>query len=115
MRSIRVLTAGLLVAAFSLPALAGTYQNEVLVLASAATRVDPGTMRARKGLEIQNLGPNPIYCAPGVSADAVSTKARKISTGESWGISLFYGIAVYCIAASADQVTGAATIVTEVP
>lgn len=85
---------------------------EKLVLTSATT-VDLNT-RFRKGLEIQNLGPNAIFCAVGDSSLAVVNKARKVdASGGTWAIDLPPGIRVYCIAASANQVTGAATIVTE--
>jgi hypothetical protein len=103
----------LCLALLSTPALAG----EVLVL-TTATRVDTG-LNLRKGLEIQNLGPNAIYCAfdsvaATAAAAAVVTKARKLDTGAAWAIDLPAGFKVYCIAATANQVTGAATIVTEV-
>jgi len=91
-----------------------TYTNEVLVLASAATRLDTG-FAARKGIEIQNLGPNAIYVALGTSTDAVTTKSRRLSPGESWSLALWAGITVWARAVTADQVTGAATIVTEIP
>lgn len=85
--------------------------TEVLVLASAAT-ILPQTDN-RRAIEIQNLGPNPIYCAFSSSA-AVVTKSRKIGTGESWSLNHPPNVAIYCKAATADQVTGAATIVTEI-
>lgn len=100
--------------AFTAPAFAGVYTNEVLVLSSAATRVDTDITR-RTGIELQNLGPNPIYCALKTSTDAVTTKSRRLITGETWSIGLIAGIGVYCRATTADQVTGAGTIVTEVP
>jgi predicted secreted protein len=103
-----------LVLALAIPALAATHTNEVLVLASAATRVDTDTLRNRRALEIQNLGPNSIFCAIGASADAVVNKSRKIGAGEAWALDLSAGFPVYCKAATADQVTGAATVVTEV-
>lgn len=92
-----------------------TQQNEVLVL-TTSTRVDVG-IRFRKGIEIQNLGPNAIYCTVGAGSTptAVSTKARKLdASGGTWALDLPAGYRVSCIAASANQVTGAATIVTEV-
>ena len=99
------------------PALAGEFTSEVLVLNSAVTLVTT-TRSPRQGVEIQNNGPNAIYCAvvstSANSADAVLTKSRKVSAGEAWGLSLPAGRAVYCRAATADQVTGAATVVTEV-
>lgn len=85
--------------------------TEVLVLASAATALP--TSQYRKSIEIQNLGPNAIYVAIGSTA-CVLNKCRKIGVGESWGIDTPGPVAWYAIASTADQVTGAATIVTEV-
>lgn len=84
--------------------------TEVLVLASAATEITRTDLR--KSLEILNLGPHPIYCAF-TSAGAVVNKARRIPYGASWSLPLSWTQKVYCIAASADQVTGAATVVSE--
>jgi hypothetical protein len=109
----------LAVLALSAQALAaGTFTNEVLVLNSAATRVDTG-LSGRRGIEVLNLGPNAIFCgvvnaAADATAVVVVNKARKLNAGESWGLSLAPERRVYCIAATADQVTTAATIVTEV-
>lgn len=108
----RVLTL-LAVLCLSSAAFAGTFTNEVLVLNSAATRVDTG-LTGRRGIEIQNIGPNAIYCAVGASADAVLTKARRLNAGETWALDIPVPNTVYCKAATADQVTGAATIVTEI-
>ena len=86
--------------------------TEVLVLASAATEItrsDP-----RRAVELLNLGPNAIFCAF-TSATAVVNKSRKISPGGSWSLDLHFSQKIYCIAATADQVTGAATVVTEIP
>lgn len=90
------------------------YTNEVLVLNSAAVRLDTG-LSSRRGIEIQNLGPNAIYCAVGAQADAVLTKSRKLDTGETWALAANESVQFWARAATADQVTGAATIVTEVP
>jgi hypothetical protein len=99
------------------PAFAGAVtpppQAEVLVLASAAVRVDAG-MPNRRWIEIQNLGPNTISCAFS-SAGAVVTKARAIATGGVWSPPAPSVMKVYCRSAVADQVTGAATIVSELP
>lgn len=91
------------------PALAG----EVLVLASAATRVDPSPVVGRQGIEIQNLGPNAIFCQLRTTTGLVANKGRRIVNGEAWGLTAPSSLRVYCIAATADQVTGAATIITE--
>lgn len=86
--------------------------NEVLVL-TTSTRVDTGTLVARRGIEVQNLGPNAIYCALYESTAAVVLKARKVAAGSSWAVDAPAGLPMYCIAATANQVTTAATIVTE--
>ena len=102
-----------LLLAFAGTAFAEALTAEKLVLASAATQVDLA-ITSRKGIEIQNLGPNSIFCALQTSSLAVVNKARKIAAGESWSLALAPNIHVYCKAATADQVTGAATVVTEV-
>lgn len=85
-------------------------QAETLVLASAAVEM-PRTS-GRTAIEMQNLGPNPIYCAF-TQAGAVATKARRIAAGETWALDIKHTVRIWCIAGTADQVTGAATIVTE--
>lgn len=67
----------------------------------------------RRAIEIQNLGPNTIYCS--LTAAAVVGKSRAIVPGGTWSLEINYKIPIYCIAATANQVTGAATITTEVP
>lgn len=104
----KLIAAALLLAAS--PVLAG----EVLVL-TTVTRIDPSPRIGRQGIEIQNLGPNAIYCQPRVSTGLVVNKGRKIVNGEAWGFIAGANVPVYCIAATANQVTTAATIVTEVP
>jgi len=98
-----------LIVLFALPAYAG----EVLVLATA-TRVDPGPLSSRKGLEIQNNGPALISCQVRTSTGLTTSKGRLVQPGEAWTVGANTNTPVYCIAAS-PQVTGAATFVTEVP
>lgn len=92
--------------------------TEVVVLNSAATALpsSSGTKTSgtigRTGLEIQNLGPNAIYCAFS-AATAVVGSARKIAAGESWALDASSRVGIWCIAATADQAAGAATIVSE--
>lgn len=88
-------------------------QAEVLVLASAAVRVDAG-MPNRQWVEVQNLGPNAISCSFS-AAGAVVTKSRRLAQYEVWTPRASSVMKIYCRAATADQVTGAATIVTELP
>jgi len=95
--------------------------REVLVLASASTNMFPdGALNGRKGIELQNRGPNSIYCAVDNAAtagvkntDAGVYVGRRITPGQTWGIDLSGNQTVYCIAETADQVTGAATIVNQ--
>lgn len=83
---------------------------EVLVSNASATQL-PSTS-GRHSVEILNNGPNTIYCAFN-STYAVVNKARPIRSGDSWSLDAPSTVKIYCIAATAVQVTGAATIVTE--
>lgn len=107
----------LLTIALALPAAAAdTLQAEKLVLNATATQVDLAIV-LRKGIELQNLGPNAIYCVLSslTTAPTVTlTKARKLNNGDAWSLDIPPGLHIWCKAATADQVTGAATIVTEV-
>lgn len=87
-------------------------QTEVLVLASASTAVPTTPADGRKAIEIYNNGPNAIYCKPG--GTGVVNTTREIEPGTSWYLELASTVAVGCRAATADQVTTAATIVTEI-
>ena len=87
-------------------------QTEVLVLNSAATNVPATSTEGRLALEIFNNGPNTIYCKP--AGTPVVNKARPVSPGSSWYIEVGWTVTVKCIAGTADQVTTAATIVTEI-
>lgn len=86
--------------------------TEVLVLNSAPVQLPDSTNR--RAISIQNLGPNAIYCAFSASANAVLTKSIKIGNGETFSMNFPAGISIWCRAATADQLTGAATIVTEI-
>lgn len=103
----RVTRLPLLLLVLASPALA----TEVLVLNTAAVQVDAAKARNRTAWEIQNLGPNAIYCET-KGATPVLTKSRKLASGEAWSGPPGAGD-IYCRAATADQVTGAATIYTE--
>jgi hypothetical protein len=83
--------------------------TEKLVLASAPVLMPQ--LEGRTAIEIQNLGPNPIWCA--IASTPVVNKSRKIGTGEAWSPPIYWSIPIYCIASTGDQVTGAATIVSE--
>lgn len=109
-RLLSVLLAVLLLSPLPARASATDRTNETLVL-TTATLLPQRT--ARTAIEIQNLGPNPIYCALGSSSLAVVGKARRIDAdGGIWPLHLSYHVPIYCIT-SVDQVTGAATITTE--
>lgn len=84
-------------------------QNEVLVL-NTAVAVPASALVGRRSIEIQNRGPNSIFCGPGTP---VALKAREIRPGESWAADVVDTIALKCITASVNQLTTAATIVTE--
>jgi len=88
--------------------------TESLVSASVATTVPSSALIGRRAVEIQNLGPNAIYCALGGTAPVVSKTRAIAASGGVWAIDLGAGVIVKCLAATADQVTGAATITTEV-
>lgn len=92
--------------------------TEVLVLNLTQTAMPTTPLAGRRAIEIQNLGPNAIYCAIGPASTpptAVLLKSRQIAaSGGVWAIDLNDKIIVRCLVATANQVTGAATIVTEV-
>jgi hypothetical protein len=90
------------------------YAAEVLVLTSA-TRMDAAPLSGRKGIEIQNNGPNNITCQLRTSTNLTTVKGRIITPGDVWAVGAVGQTAVYCIATTANQVTGAATTVTEAP
>jgi hypothetical protein len=89
-------------------ATAGT-TREVLVLTSATKVTSSNT---RRGTLIENRGPNAIWCAFTAASDVVNKSHKVAADG---GLFPFNSPdAVYCIAETAAQVTGAATVVSEV-
>jgi len=92
--------------------------SECTVTNSAGGTACPTTALAqRKAIELQNLGPNAIYCTVDGSAPVVG-KARRIdalgsTAAPAWSIDAGPAIVITCIAATAAQVTTAATIVSE--
>lgn len=92
--------------------------TEVLVSNATETLLDSSPPAFRRSIEIFNLGPNPIWCAVGKKEAAPATlvvnKCRRIGTYEAWQLDLEAGNRVWALADTADQVTGAATIVTEI-
>lgn len=91
-------------------ATSGSNTTEVLVLNSAATALPK--LQGRTAVEIFNHGPNTIFCSF-VQAQTIVEKARPITTDTSWAVDTTGRVDMWCIAKTADQVTGAATIVSE--
>ena len=91
----------------------GGRTTECLVLTTAGGTPCPATPLAeRRGVKLVNTGPNPIYCALGASVPSVLLADPILPTG--W-VTYEAGpaVPVTCIAATASQVTTAATIVSE--
>lgn len=84
--------------------------------AAGGTAVPTTTLAGRKSIEIQNLGPNAIYCTVDGQAPTVATLGRKIigNADATWSTDVGPGVTIKCIAATAAQVAGACTMVTEV-
>jgi hypothetical protein len=89
---------------------AAALTREVLVLTTATAITRTAKSRA---FELQNLGPNAIHCC--VAGTPVANKCRKIDASGTWAADLPAEIDVSCLASTANQVTGAATIITEIP
>jgi hypothetical protein len=89
--------------------------TEVLVLTTAGGTAVPATaLVGRRALEIQNLGPNAIYCSTGTPVLATARKLSAAGGVDSlWALDASDNIVIKCLAATANQVTTAATIVTE--
>lgn len=107
----RFLLLALAVSLAVVPLAFAAWTTEVLVLASAAVTIS--SVPDAHGLLIQNRGPNSIFCASH-GETPVLNKSIEIKTGGSlslWGTAF----TVKCIAATADQVTGAATITMGIP
>lgn len=82
-------------------------QSEVLLDSVTVTALPASRHVGRKSVEIQNNGPNPIRVSY-----ASGTQYRVLQNKESWALD--YDGPLYGIATTADQVTGAATVVTEI-
>ena len=89
--------------------------TEVAVTNSAGGTTVPATaLTSRRAVELQNNGPNTIYCTVDGTAPVVTTNGRWIAAnGGTWSLDIGPLIIVKCIAATAAQVTTAATMVTE--
>jgi hypothetical protein len=89
--------------------------TEVLVSNTVVTLMPTTALSARKAIELQNLGPNPIYCTVGGETPATDgSLGRRVDAGGSWSLDAGSSIVVRCLAGTADQVSTAATQVTEV-
>lgn len=86
--------------------------NQVLVQ-TTATRVDTAGMAVRKGIIIQNNGLNSIYCRVSSPTSLAVGYGYKLDPGGVLNLLLPGHIPVYCLAATANQVAGSATDVTE--
>lgn len=67
-----------------------------------------------KAVELQNLGPNAIYCTVDNGAPlATGAHGRKIAADAVWSLDAGSAVVVKCIAATAAQATPACTMVTQ--
>lgn len=88
--------------------------SEWLVTNAAGGSTLPATFTGRKALLLQNLGPNAIYCTFDNQAPlATGALGFKIDPGSTFSAAVADTVTVKCIAASAAQLTTAATQVVE--
>lgn len=90
--------------------------SEVCVTNGAGGTAVPTTgFTNRKAIELQNLGPNSIFCTvDGQAPLSTGALGRRIdASGGTWSLDAGRGIVIKCIAATAAQVTTACTQVTE--
>lgn len=81
---------------------------EVLVLTTA---VEMPRTKGRTAIEIQNTGPQPLFCS--FASNVTVGKGRRIeATSGSWALDAKDGVRIWCIT-SVNQVTTAATWVSE--
>jgi hypothetical protein len=98
--------------------------KEICVTNAAGGTYVPGTtllhqpLASRKSIEIQNLGPNAVYCTiDGTAPLATGANGRKIGPEDNlnvWSLDIGPSIAVRCIAATAAQATPDCLAVSEV-
>lgn len=101
-----------LVVLFALPAMAAR-TSEVLVTTAG---VQLPALNGRLGLEVYNYGPNALHCAFGTSITGNAFWVVAAASGGVpgyWTSAARYYSTITCVAVSADQLTGAATIVNE--
>ncbi len=91
----------------------GGKTSEVCVT-NAAGGTTISAFAGRKAVELQNLGPNSIFCTvDGQSPLSTGALGRRILSGDPWSLDAGSNVTLKCIAATAAQVTGACTQVTE--
>jgi hypothetical protein len=72
------------------------------------------SLSQRRAVELYNAGANTIYCTVDGSAPTTDNKSgRPIQPGASWTMNAGDTVVIKCIAVTAHQSTGSATIVTE--
>jgi len=92
----------------------GGKTTEVTVTNSAGGTATPATCLAqRKAIELQNNGPNTIYCTVDGTAPLVGSNGRWVLSGAAWSLDAGCNVVITCISATAAQISGAATMVTE--
>lgn len=89
--------------------------TEVLVDNTTVTLMPATALVGRKAVELQNLGPNPLYCTVGGETPLTTgALGRRIdASGGTWSLNVGSGVVIRCLAGTADQLTTAATQVTE--
>lgn len=90
-------------------------KNSQVCVTDAAGGTVVASFTARKAIELQNLGPNAIYCTvDGQAPLATGALGRRVdASGGTWSLDAGPAITVKCIAATAAQVTPACTQITE--
>ncbi len=92
----------------------GAAQSSEWLVTNAAGGSTLTNFAARRSLVLQNLGPNAIYCTfDGQAPLTTGALGYKIDAGASFSAAIGPTVTVRCIAATAAQVTTAATQVLE--
>lgn len=92
----------------------GAGQSSEWLVTNAAGGSTLTNLPTRRALLLQNLGPNAIYCTfDGQAPLATGALGYKIDSGASFSAAIWSTVVVKCIAATAAQVTTAATQVVE--
>ena len=92
----------------------GGGKNQEWLVTNAAGGSTLTNFTYRKSVMLQNLGPNAIYCTfDGQTPVATGALGYKIESGVSFSAAVSDNVTVKCIAATAAQLTTAATQVLE--